>query len=80
MAVLPNLRVKERIENLTVFDSVFSQASFQNETGLLKDSSRSGIIRVRLSVDAMERKFLDAIAHERRDHFGRDPVSPKFLT
>jgi len=39
MAVLPNLRVKERIENLSVFDSVFSQASFQNETGLLKDSS-----------------------------------------
>ena len=80
MAVRPNLRVKERIENLTVFDSVFSQASFQNETGLLKDSSRSGIIRVRLGVNAMKRKFLEAIVHERRDHFGRDPVSPKFLT
>ena len=28
----------------------------------------------------MERKFLEAIIHERRDHFGHDPVSPKFLT
>src|SRR5439155_11397438 len=50
------------------------------EPGLLEDTSRSRTGRIRLSVDPMERKFLEAIVYECWDHFSHYPVSPKFLT
>jgi hypothetical protein len=65
---------------LSIFKRIVPQSSFQRKAALFQDACGCGIIRVRLGIDSMERKFLEAIIGERWHHFCHDTVPPKFLT
>ena len=80
MAVLPNLRVKKRIQELSVLEHIVLQSPLQCEAALFQNARRSGIVRIRLCIDPMERKFYEALVYECWDHFRHYAVSPKFLT
>src|SRR5262249_38052508 len=76
---LHHLRVEKRIEKFSVFNDIVSQSAFQNEAGLFKHACRSGVVRVRLGIDPIQRKFHEAMTHKRRDRFTHNPASPEIL-
>jgi hypothetical protein len=72
--------VEKRIQQFSVLKRIVLKSPFQDKAGLFQNAGRSGIVRVRLGVDAIEGKFLEAMVYERRDHFRHYAVSPKFFT
>src|SRR5438876_3859909 len=80
MAVLPNLSVRKRIQELSVLEHIVLQSPLQCEAALFQNARRSEIVRIRLCIDPMERKFYEALVYECWDHFRHYAVSPKFLT
>jgi hypothetical protein len=77
---LLRLGVKQRIQNLSDFNDVLSQSSFQNETGLLEHTSRSRIIHVGLGVNAIQLKVRETVICKGGHGFTCDAVSPEVFT
>src|SRR5438128_9326709 len=77
MAVLPNLSVRKRIQELSVLEHIVLQSPLQCEAALFQNARRSEIVRIRLCIDPMERKFYEALVYECWDHFRHYAVSPK---
>jgi hypothetical protein len=74
-----DFRVKQRIENLPIFEDVVSEASFENEAGFFQHARGCGIVRKHFRRDSAERKILEAEVRDRGYCFSHDAVSPELL-
>jgi len=72
--------IEKRIQQFPILKRLVLKLPFEPKAGLFQNARGGGIVRVRLGVDPIDRKFLETILYERGDRFRHDAVSPKFLT